>query len=122
MWDACAILNWVIVMKEISERILKAMQDAEMSYGELSKQTGIPKSALQRYATGTTEKLPLPRLEAIADALHISAAYLMGWSEETPPASAEAVSDPTEQEVLEAFRQLSPEQQQLVLSLLETMK
>ena len=65
-------------MKEVSDKILKAMQDAGISYGELSKKTGISKSALQRYTTGATEKLPLPRLEAIADALHIPTSYLMG--------------------------------------------
>ena len=66
-------------MNEISKKILSAMQDAQISYGELSKMTGIPKSALQRYATGATEKLPIPRLEAIAKALNVSSAYLMGW-------------------------------------------
>jgi len=43
--------------------------------------TGIPKSAIQRYATGETEKIPLDRLELLAQALGISSAYLMGWEE-----------------------------------------
>lgn len=69
-------------MSEISERILEAITSKEMSYGELSKLTGIPKSALQRYATGQTEKIPIDRLEAIANALGVDVAFLMGWSEE----------------------------------------
>ena len=72
-------------MNEISKKILSAMQDAQISYGELSKMTGIPKSALQRYATGATEKLPIPRLEAIAKALNVSSAYLMGWVDDEQP-------------------------------------
>ena len=72
-------------MNDVAEKIYKAMQDAQISYGELSKMTGIPKSALQRYATGTTEKLPIPRLEAIAKALNVSSAYLMGWADSEKP-------------------------------------
>ena len=64
-----------------AERIYNLMQSQNISYGELSKQTGIPKSALQRYATGETVKIPLDRIEIIAKALDASPAYIMGWSD-----------------------------------------
>lgn len=66
-------------MSEISDKILSILLGKEISYGELSDRTGIPKSALQRYATGQTEKIPIDRLEKIANAIGTSAAYLMGW-------------------------------------------
>ena len=69
-------------MSEISKRILELLSKKDMSYGELSKLTGIPKSALQRYATGETEKIPIDRLELIAKYLNVDAAYLMGWTDE----------------------------------------
>lgn len=59
-------------MSEISKRIQAALQDANISYGELSARTGIPKSALQRYATGETEKIPTDRLIKISLALGVS--------------------------------------------------
>ncbi|MBQ9920556.1 MAG: hypothetical protein IJO52_00075, partial [Clostridia bacterium] len=68
----------------ISERILKVIQESNLSYGELSLITGIPKAALQRYATGTTLKVPIDRIELIAQATNTSAKYLMGWEESTP--------------------------------------
>ena len=68
-------------MSEISARILKIILKKDISYGELSELTGIPKSALQRYATGQTEKIPIDRLQAIAKALGTTAPYLMGWEE-----------------------------------------
>lgn len=71
-------------MSEISERILALIEQKDISYGELSKITDIPKSALQRYATGETPKIPIPRVEAIAKALGVSAAYVMGWEENEP--------------------------------------
>lgn len=65
-------------MSELSNRILDLITDKNLSYGELSLLTGIPKSALQRYATGETEKIPIDRLELIAKALGTSSACLMG--------------------------------------------
>ena len=72
-------------MNDISRRILAHITEKDISYGELSNLTGIPKSALQRYATGETEKIPLDRLQRIADAIGVTAAYLMGWEDPALP-------------------------------------
>ena len=72
-------------MSDISKRILDILLNKEISYGELAEKTGIPKSALQRYATGQTEKIPIDRLEKIAAAIGTSAAYLMGWEPNNRP-------------------------------------
>ena len=66
-----------------AEKIFYAMQKSDLSYGALSEITKIPKSALQRYATGATTKIPIDRIELIAKATGITVAYLMGWEEET---------------------------------------
>lgn len=68
-------------MGEISKRILDAMHERNLSYAELSLKTGIPKSALQRYATGSTPKIPMDRIENIASALGVTPSYLMGWDD-----------------------------------------
>lgn len=67
-----------LVQKRIAERISKLMVEQGLSYGELSKITGIPKSALHRYATGETVKVPLVRLEEIACALDVNLPELIG--------------------------------------------
>ncbi len=68
-------------MSTVSERLLCAIKDKDASYGELSAATNIPKSAIQRYATGETEKIPIDRLELLAKALGITPAYLLGWED-----------------------------------------
>ena len=68
-------------MSEISDKILKLIKTTNISYGELSRLTNIPKSALQRYATGETEKIPMDRVELIAQALGTTPKYLLGWEE-----------------------------------------
>ena len=73
-----------------AKRMLETIQAKNVSYGELSKLTGIPKSALQRYATGETSKIPLDRIVSIANALEVSPAYIMGWSDN---AAAQGVTE-----------------------------
>ncbi len=79
-------------MTEISQRILITMQERNISYGDLAAETDIPKSALQRYATGETEKIPLNRLEKIADALHVETAWLLGWDDKPRVASFQSLN------------------------------
>lgn len=66
------------IIKNRSERICEAIQKSGYSYGELSNLTGIPKSALQRYATGETTKVPIDRIQLISKYTNVSFTYLMG--------------------------------------------
>ena len=63
-------------MEDMSRRILELMEQKELSYRDLSDITGIPKSALQRYATGTTPKIPYNRIVIIAKALGTTTEYI----------------------------------------------
>ncbi|MFQ9922054.1 MAG: helix-turn-helix domain-containing protein [Beduini sp.] len=65
--------------EKITKRLLQAIQDSGYSYAELEKRSNISKSALQRYATGTTKKIPLDVIETLAPILNVTPAYLMGW-------------------------------------------
>lgn len=66
---------------EIIQRIKNRREQLGFSYQDLADKTGLSKSTLQRYETGSIKNLPLNRLEDLANALHVSAAYLMGWEE-----------------------------------------
>ncbi len=92
-------------MSEISNRILQLITEKELSYSDLSKRTSISKSALQRYATGETPKIPLDRLELIAKALGVSAAYLMGW-EETKKAPVPSAVTTDDEELIDLLEEL----------------
>lgn len=102
-------------MPKISDRILSAIKQTGMSYSELSKVTGIAKSALQRYATGETEKVPIDRLEKIANATGVSVQYLMGWEEKPPEINSDSLS----QKIIETFNSLDDEKQKTALEYLE---
>ncbi|MBQ8922337.1 MAG: helix-turn-helix domain-containing protein [Oscillospiraceae bacterium] len=71
-------------MIDRAERIRQAIKSKGLSYAELEKVTGVSKSALQRYASGETKKIPVDVVENIAAATGVTARFLMGWDEETP--------------------------------------
>lgn len=65
----------------VSERIFAQMQKMRLSYGELAEKTGLAKSAVHRYATGQTDKIPTEALEKLAPILGVTPAYLIGWED-----------------------------------------
>jgi len=68
-------------MDERSLRIKKLIEESGLSYQELAKRTGVPKSSLQRYASGTTSKIPLDAVEKITAGLGVDPRYIMCWEE-----------------------------------------
>lgn len=69
-------------MSSLTGRLKEAFDAKHMSYRALEEATGIRASVLQRYITGETRKIPIDRIQALAKALGVSAAYLMGWDDE----------------------------------------
>jgi repressor LexA len=76
----------------VSERIREQMTLLDLSYGELSAKTGLTKSAIHRYATGHTDKIPTEALEKLARALHVTPAFLTGWEQSEPTTLAAHLS------------------------------
>lgn len=75
-------------MNERSQRMLNAIQKKGFSYSELERITGVSKSALQRYATGKTTKIPIDVIEKVAAATGTTSQYIMGWDDGTPEPNA----------------------------------
>ena len=105
-----------------SERIKLLIEQSGRSYQELEKATGIKKSSLQRYASGTTAKIPLNAIEMLSKAFNVSQEYLMGWTDE---ANASKKSSPSEENLTEGeqlllnlFRQIPEDKQELVLQMI----
>lgn len=67
-----------------SDRIRDRMRALELSYGELAAKSGLAKSAVHRYATGLTDKIPTEALERLASALGVTPSFLLGWESEAP--------------------------------------
>lgn len=72
-------------IENIIKRLKKVIDNSGFSYMELEKKTGVSKSALQRYANGSTKKIPIDVIQAIAETVNVSAAWIMGWEEQNIP-------------------------------------
>lgn len=63
----------------VKDRLKAKREEKNMSLSRLSELTGIPKSNLQRYETGTTKKIPMDVIANIEKALGLNTGCLMGW-------------------------------------------
>ena len=97
-----------------AERIKLLIEQSGRTYQELEIITGVKKSSLQRYASGTTAKIPLDVIEKLAKAFNVSQEYLMGWDEEEKTPEEPALSE-GEKMLLDMFREVPDDKKELVL-------
>ena len=69
-------------MANIAERIKECRKERGMSADELGRIVGKDRSMIFRYEKGEIENMPLNVIKAIAFALDVNPAYLMGWSDD----------------------------------------
>ena len=97
-----------------SERIKALVESSGMSYQELEKLTGIKKSSLQRYASGSTTKIPLDVIEKLSIAFKVSQEYLMGWDEkESSPSELQLTEG--EKALIKLLRRVPAAEQPIVI-------
>ena len=106
-----------------AERIATALSIRSMKQAELCERTKIPKSAISQYISGAFEPKQ-DRIYLIANALNVSEAWLMGY--DVPMEREINKKNPTEREVLtdgekallELFRMIPEDNQQMVLQMI----
>lgn len=79
---------------EVRDMIAKLMKDKEVTYAELEKRTGLPRSVLNRYVNGVTKKIPIDNLEKIAKALGVAPVYFVVGNIEIRPEDGRTYIDP----------------------------
>lgn len=110
-------------MSEYAGKILNAIKETKTSYEELSQKTGIPKSTLQRFATGQTKKISIPRLEAIAVALGLKADYLLGWDKDLPSKEEKPIPEnELNKELVSLLADLTPQETTRVADFVSGLK
>lgn len=65
----------------VGDNIKKARTEHGITQEDLAKKVGTTKQAIYKYESGVVTNIPLQKLEAIANAIGVSAASLMGWDE-----------------------------------------
>ena len=102
-----------LIIKRIKERRLAL----GLSYQDIADATGLSKSTIQRYETGSIRKVPINQIEDLARALHTTPSYLMGWEEspgyytdlETAALAQELKNRPEFHVMFDSTKDLDPE-------------
>ena len=110
------------VVEPCAIRLKKALAIRNMKQAELAEITGIPKSAISHYISGSFEPKQ-DRVFIIAKALGVDPVWLMGFDVPMEPENKDSPNEPSltegEKLLLQLFRQIPEDRQPEALQLLE---
>lgn len=69
-------------MSDTGQRIKKLRKELNITADELAQELNVSRSTIFRYENGDIEKVPAAIIEPLAQALHTTPAYLMGWDDD----------------------------------------
>lgn len=75
--------------QEIGSRIFNTRQSKGLTLDDIALSVGVAKSTIQRYEKGTIQKIKLPVLESIANALDVNPNWLIGNVDKPVPPTAQ---------------------------------
>lgn len=108
----------------IGEKIRYLRNKKNLPQEALAKKLKTTKQAIYKYESGIVTNIPTDKIELIAEILDTTPAYLMGWeedsniiNEEKNPPEEPKLSE-GEKMLLDLFRQVPEDQQQLVLGMI----
>ena len=78
---------------QTGKRIQARREELGLNLGDIAQKVGVAVSTIQRYEKGKIEKIKLPVIEAIAKALAVDPAWLLGQTDCPTPAAQEPVID-----------------------------
>lgn len=91
-----------------------------MSQRELEAKTGISHAAIQRYASGSTDRIPIRRIEKSAEVLNVPVAYILEWVDF--PSVTTSENSAQEEKLIQIFRALSVVGKAKLLALADELK
>lgn len=116
----------------IASRIKQLRHKEGLTQTDLAKLIGVSKQNLYKYENGIITNIPSDKIEALAQALNTTPAYLMGWEDEEKvlPIEIEVFSGDRKEalaleyakKIYEHYQKASPEIQQAVDLLLKVDK
>ena len=92
------------------QRIRSKREELNIPQTDLAKKVDVSKQTLYKYENDIVTNIPSDKIEALANALGVSPAYICGWNE------------PDAKEFIELYKNADPGVQQAVVSLLKAAK
>lgn len=95
--------NEVFNMADIHSNIYTLRKSKKMSLEELGKKIGTSKQTIQRYESKEIKSIPYDKVVALADALDVTPAHLMGWSDEPITIDIEERKDDVMEQLIDTY-------------------
>ncbi|MBQ2302259.1 MAG: helix-turn-helix transcriptional regulator [Oscillospiraceae bacterium] len=108
-------------MNNLGSKIYELRKQNNMTLEEVGEIVGVGKSTVRKWETGEIANMRRDKIAKLAEALHTTPAYLMGWNEgeeKSVPVSEDALSN-DEKLLIDLFRQIPSESRPLVLSMIK---
>lgn len=103
---------------ELSRKIKELRLSKGMTLEQVADIVGVGKSTVRKWETGMIANMKRDKISLLAKALSTTPAYLMGWDETTHVEQYIKISE-DEQKLLELFRLIPENQQQMVLQMIK---
>lgn len=115
----------------LPERIKERRKQMGLTLLQLSEKTGVKEATVQRWESGNIKTIKYETVELLADVLHCSPAYLMGWDEENSlsdenknkptPVTEDGLEDPLDKQLMEYVKKLTPDQKAFLLAQMKAL-
>lgn len=109
---------------DISDRIKYLRNKHHLTLEDVGNSVGVGKSTVRKWETGMIENMRRDKIAKLAEALHTTPGFLMGWTDDesdpalSPSTNGFSLSD-SELCMIEKFRALDARGQSAVLNVLE---
>ena len=103
---------------ELSRKIKELRLAKKMTLEQVADVVGVGKSTVRKWETGMIANMKRDKIALLAKALSTTPADLMGWEEEQSKETYIKVTE-DEQKLLDLFRLVPENQQQMVLQMIE---
>ena len=81
-------------MPFLRDRLRNTRKDKNMTLEDVAEIVGVAKQTIQRYETGEIKSVDTSTVEKLANALHVTPGYLMGWTDDPNGFSSDAEINP----------------------------
>lgn len=105
----------------LGEKIRVSREKAGLTMEELGKKCGTTKQTIYKYETGKVTNIPLDRLMKIADAVDVSASYLIGWEDINAEQLTDGELSDVKRSLIQFAQSLTDEQAALALRVLRSI-
>lgn len=106
----------------LSNILHKRRKELGLTLAEIAAKMGVSEATVQRWESGNIKNMRQERISSLAEVLHVTPAYLMGWEEEPiqeqrkEAAQMDSLTrEEIENELMSLVSKMKPEQKQRVL-------